>query len=1007
MKTPTSERNLMEQMRAHYASFSDLSELNDLRFFANFVPTIVWTTEPEGRIDFINRKWTDYTGQPSGNDPDLNWTSVIHPDDLDELQIRWAAALGAGATFEMEYRIKRASDGTYRWHEGRSVPLYDGSGRVRKWFGSATDIDPERAEEHHRFLAEASAVLASSLDYEETIDRVAHLAANTIVDWCVVDLLTDDGDLNRITVAHRDAEGEKIGRDWRSQFPMDPGFVQLAQSRRSLLIPRVHEGLFKRPDVYARILELHVRSIICVPLHVRERAIGILTLVTSDSRRALGEPELRVAEDLAHRASIAIENAELYRETAFERSRAESVFEQLPASISVTRGKDHYYALANPRSRWILGEGVRAIIGRTARDVFADMDADFSPAATLDQVMNTGETIARTNLPITARWPEAEERTTKYFDAVFQPVREADGGIGGVMTFAYEVTAQVRARELVMATEQRTSFLAEVSEVLASSIDYELTLERVANLAVPTIADTAGVYVLEGDESISQIAVRHRDPSREALIWELNKLLPLTLDQDRQLPNVMRTGKASILSTIPAPLRQDWNRVSRAEQILDALAIASYMAVPLIVQGRVFGAIALSTTSESGRTFSDDDLALAKELARRAAIAIENAKLYRAAQEANRLKDEFLATVSHELRTPLNAVLGWARILTTSKFDEATIAKGLVTIERNAKAQAKLVEDLLDMGRITSGKLVLNLRETELGQVVASTLESVRPMAANKGISLTSTVDPKCRPIFVDADRVQQIIFNLLTNGLKFTDAGGNVHVSVEDRAHTVRIEVKDDGRGIDREFLPHMFDRFRQADQSITRSFGGLGLGLAIVRHLVELHGGSVTAKSDGPGKGAMFTVLLPAKTSPGGIDAKAYAAQNTAKRGPSLDGLRLLVVDDDADAGELLAHVLGGEGADVQFVTSAKAALEALVTFMPDVLISDIGMPDVDGYTLLKKIRSLSSRISRVPAIALTAYVQPEERKKTLLAGFQLYLSKPVDVEELLAAVVMASGR
>lgn len=383
------------------------------------------------------------------------------------------------------------------------------------------------------------------------------------------------------------------------------------------------------------------------------------------------------------------------------------------------------------------------------------------------------------------------------------------------------------------------------------------------------------------------------------------------------------------------------------------------------------------------------------------------------AEVANRMKDEFLATLSHELRTPLNAMLGWTQLLKSRKFDEHTTARALETINRNTHSLSQLIEDVLDVSRIIRGKLYLNIYQVKIISVIDAAIDTVRPAAEAKEICVECKFDPTIGIIMGDANRLQQVMWNLLSNAIKFTPKGGRVDVKVAEIDSRVQIQVSDTGEGIAPNFLPFVFDRFRQADSSKTRSHGGLGLGLAIVRHLVELHGGTVTAESPGKGQGATFIVNLP---------MKAASVQENSPEQPSpllncevdqncllsLEGLLVLVVDDELDTRQLLTTILSQYGAEVMAVASTAEALEALPLFHPDVLVSDIGMPQEDGYTLIRKLRTLSQEQGgKTPAVALTAYARAEDRTQALLAGFQLHIPKPVNPAELAAVVANLAGR
>ena len=376
------------------------------------------------------------------------------------------------------------------------------------------------------------------------------------------------------------------------------------------------------------------------------------------------------------------------------------------------------------------------------------------------------------------------------------------------------------------------------------------------------------------------------------------------------------------------------------------------------------------------------------------------------AEAANRMKDEFLATLSHELRTPLNSMLGWTRLLRTRQFDENTTARALETIERNASLQAQLIEDILDVSRIIRGKLRLNLRPVNLVAVIETAIDSVRPAAEIKAIQLETLIENSVELISGDSDRLQQVVWNLLTNAIKFTPQGGKVEVRLEYTSSYAQIRVIDTGIGISKNFLPYVFDRFRQADATTTRSYGGLGLGLAIVRHLVELHSGTVYVDSEGEGQGATFTVklLLISEKLEASDALQVHSSGNGVASAnlPCLKNLQVIVVDDDTDTLNFITTVLEQYGAKVRAVTSVREALKALEQLQADVLISDIAMPDEDGYGLISKVRAMEAeRGGKIPAIALTAYASGEERTHALSAGFQIHLPKPVKPAELIAVV------
>ena len=456
------------------------------------------------------------------------------------------------------------------------------------------------------------------------------------------------------------------------------------------------------------------------------------------------------------------------------------------------------------------------------------------------------------------------------------------------------------------------------------------------------------------------------------------------------------------------------------------LPVRSYLAVPVAARsGEAIGGLFFGH-AEAG-VFSARTERLVVGIAAQASVAIDNARLYeetrrvalerellveseRAARlemaRVGHLKDEFLATLSHELRTPLTAILGWAKVLARKPGDPQTLERGLDAIHRNAVAQARLIDDLLDMNRIVSGKVRLDVQPTDLAHVVEIAIEAVRPSAEAKEIRLRTIVDPHAGPVSGDPNRLQQVLWNLLTNAVKFTPKQGRVEVVLQRVNSHLEVAVVDSGIGIAAEFLPLVFDRFRQADSSITRRHGGLGLGLSIVKQLVELHGGTVQAKSDGEGQGATFLVSLPLAALRAAVDREhpAVRAVDLPSDGAAIDlrGLRVLVVDDEPDARELIGELLRECGAQVEVASSVAEALEALQRMRPELLLSDIGMPGRDGYQLIREVRALApEQGGRIPAIALTAFARSEDRARAILAGYQVHVSKPIEAHELLAAV------
>lgn len=661
----------------------------EYRYLADAMPQIVWTSQPNGHTDYYNRRWVEYTGMTVEQANGWGWQSVLHPEDVEACLRRWATALKTGEAYEIEYRFRRASDGSYRWHLGRAVPVRDDKGEIIKWFGTATDIDDrKRAEESLLFSAEASRVLASSLDYETTLSNVARLAVPRLADWCVVHILEEEG-------------------------------------------------------------------------------------------------------------------------------------------------------------------------------------------------------------------------------------------------------------------------------------------------------------------SFQQLAAAHQDASKLEMLRELNRLYPSGLETAHGYRRVVRTGNPELIEVVTDSLLAAVAQDEKHLELLRQLGLKSTLCVPLLARGRVLGAITFAT-AESGRAYDSTSLALAEDLARRASNAVDNARLYQEAQRANRTKEEFLATLSHELRTPLTPILGWVHMIRSGMLKDGDFEHALSVVEKNSQSLTRLINDLLDMSAILSGKMRIEQLPVSLNEVIKEACETVGQLAKMRGIKLEAVVhEDDIVLIQGDRTRLVQIFWNILSNAVKFSEDGGRVRVACEASQSVARVIVEDEGLGIAREFLPEVFERFRQADSSKTRTHGGLGLGLALVKSFVEAHGGSVTAESAGAGRGSRFTVSLPRLVLPVKDEEKALTPAETD---PATGHSSVLVVEDSADTLELLHKTLKIRGYQVTPCESASAALDAAPDGSFDIIISDIGMPEMDGYQLIARLRQLP-HLQSVPAIALSGYAAEQDRNAALDAGFDAHLAKPVDPADLTA--------
>ena len=606
------------------------------------------------------------------------------------------------------------------------------------------------------------------------------------------------------------------------------------------------------------------------------------------------------------------------------------------------------------------------------------------------------------------------------------PIRDAQGRVVGASKIAHDITERRRADAALVALAEEghaLETLRKVGRSVASEFDLDAIVQRVTDAATELSGAACGAF-LEHASDEEGPGWRLRATSGAALA--MGESFPMPAD----FPAGFR-GEASVRSD---DIRVDPRFAhANAAAAPDALSITSYLALPVTSKnGELIGALFLAH-GERAR-FNERAERLAAGIASQAAIAIDNSRLVQAlkdrestlsqllsererilqsertaraeAERLSHLKDEFLATLSHELRTPLNAVQGWTHLLMRGPGTEQQ-KEALAIIERNVRAQSRIISDLLDMSRIVSGKIVLEVQALQLHQVVQAAVDTVRPTAEARGIRINTLLDSSIGFVRGDPNRLQQALWNLLSNAVKFTPSGGRIQVLLERVNSHVEISVEDSGIGIRQDFLPYIFDRFRQADASTTRKYGGLGLGLSIVKNLIELHGGNVRVKSRGENQGSTFIVALPlphVRPEPehlppeeGGIDAALYTIEL-----PSLHGARILVVDYEADGRTLLVRILAVRGAVCSAADSAAQALEMLGAERFDILLSDIGMPRTDGYELIRGARRLDSgRDTPLPAVAITAYARPEDRQRSLVAGYHAHLSKPVEARELVATV------
>jgi PAS domain S-box-containing protein len=702
--------------------------------------------------------------------------------------------------------------------------------------------------------------------------------------------------------------------------------------------------------------------------------------------------------ELVLRVSTHLEMAALRREGADREKEAHTcaILEgALEAVVAMdARGRITFW---NPQAQRVFGRAREEAMGLTFVDLVLPPALGAEHTREMRRFLESGEAHAlNRRVEVSAL---RRDGTTFPAELAVTPMR-----VGG----AYAFTAFIRDISDRKWAERRLGVQHEVTRALAESP----TRDDAAVTVLRTICEG-----LDWDLGLAWVVDPEGDRLRCVALWRPPRDVPpldesegaRTLGRAEELAGrVWETGKPEWLADLASEkggVRLTWPAQA---------GFHAALAFPILLGGHVLGV--MEFFSRQMRQPEGDVLQMMDAIGAQVGQFYERKRAeeevraaYEEARAANRAKDEFLATLSHELRTPLSAIVGWTHMLRTGQLDPATATRAIETIDRNARVQTQLISDILDVSRIVSGKLHLDVRPLELAATIAAALDTVRPSADAKGVTLVSTLEPTAMPVSADPDRLQQVVWNLLANAIKFTPRGGRVELRLRCAGTHAEIAVEDTGPGIPRAFLPHVFERFRQADGSSTRAHGGLGLGLAIVRHLVEAHGGTVRAANAIEGAGSVFTVRLPIMGHEPRVAAQPPEAPlETLARSSDLEGLRVLVVDDDPDTREMVSAILRGQGAQVDLAGSAADALAALPNARPDILVSDVEMPGQDGYELIHNVRLLPADAGgKIPAAALTAYARPEDRMRALKAGFQIHVPKPVQPAELVAVVASLAGR
>ncbi|HEY9763320.1 MAG TPA: PAS domain-containing protein [Trichocoleus sp.] len=888
------------------------------------LPQMVWTADATGAVTYFNQRWYDYSGLSEAQSMGLLGIDAVHPADRDRTLEMWSESLSLGRPFETEYRIRR-HDGIYHWFISRGIPLRDAEQQVTGWIGTITDIHQQKQIQHELTSIMEAVPAAVWIAHDPECHTVtANMTAYRL-------MRRSPGSTMTATPAN-----EPYPFPFKIQIQGEDVDIAELPMQRAGRMGQACEGEFEFVFEDGTVTVIYGKA---VPLRDElgtvQGVIGAFLDVTEQKRVAKALRQKQERLDLAQSAAK-IGSFEWNIETNVNiwSPELEAIYGLQPGQFEGTY--EAWLQRLHPEDR-----------AASERDVQA--------------AMKTGElfTYWRVLWPDNkVRWLHA--RAKVFYDAQDKPQRMV--GVNMDVTDRKEAEAALQQSELMFRTLANT--LPQLFWVIRPDTYPEYVNSRWCDYIGKSLAQ------FQAEQTFDFV-----HPEDQALVLKLWQAAVQTGGEFQVEQRLRRASDGEYR----------WH-LSRALPFHDS-------------QGRIikwFG----SSTDIHDQKMAIEERALALERERSARIALER---------ASRTKDEFLAIVSHELRSPLNGILGWARLMRTRQLPPDITVKALESIERNAQAQTQLIEDLLDISRIIRGNIRLNLCPTSLMPIVEAALDTIRPTASTKSIEVVARLELEAGFVLGDPDRLQQIIWNLLANAVKFTPAGGQVEICLESVGPEIQVQVIDTGQGIDPDFLPYVFDRFRQADATTVRSQGGLGLGLAIVRNLTELHGGSVAVTSPGKDQGTTFTVRFPLhEAATNDTRQPAMLRQSALEAAFDLQGLKILVVDDETDAREFVKFLLEQYGAEVAIASSAQEAQQLLPVLKPNLLLSDIGMPGEDGYSLIRKIRTLPvEQGGQIPAAALTAYARESDRIQALDSGFNVHVPKPIEPIQLLTVLTRLAER
>jgi PAS domain S-box-containing protein len=895
------------------------------RTLADSAPVLIWMADRQRRITFVNQPWLEFTGKSQKDELGTLWESEIYQDDLGRCVEIFQNAFELKRDFQLEYRMRRA-DGELRWLLDHGIPLYGSDDEFTGYIGSRVDVTRQR---------EAADAL------RESEERFRALADNAPAAIFIKDLH------GRYVVANP-LSCQVLGRNdilGTTDHDLLPRDVADRLRQHDQQVIQSGEPLESEEEIYdgaARLMFLSVKF----PLHNAQGEIdGVCGVAFDITDRKQTEEALRESEETFHRMSDSIPQL---------------------AWMALPDGHIFWY-----NQRWYdyTGSTPEQMIGWGWQAVH---DPEHLP-----RVMNSYKESIANGVPWEDTFPlRRHDGAMRWHLSRALPVRNKAGEI--VRWFG--TNTDITDRKQI---ESTLRFLAEASESLSALVDYKQTLRRIAQQAVPTFADWCEVAVVEGErvEYIAVAPIESEEPPHTSELSECK--LPQPTD-DFGMGAIFQSQRSQLLTEISSEMRQELARDEKHREFLEQRSLSSMINLPISVHGQMLGVLCFSR-SDAERPFTPDDLAMAEDLAHRAGIAIENARLYQELREADRRKDDFLAMLAHELRNPLVPIRTGLDLL--SMLPNAD-GKLVGSMQKQVEHLVRLVDDLLDVSRIMRGKVDLRPQKVVLRELIEQVLHAAGPLARQQKHELVTSLTEEEIWLHADPVRIIQVIENLLTNACKYTDPNGRIELSIGREDNQAIISVRDNGNGIDPELLPKVFDLFTQSARTLDRSQGGLGIGLTLVRTLVEMHGGSVSVRSEGTGQGSEFVVRLPT-CAPGAKVVEQRAAPDIPRR--------VLLVDDNRVAADMLRLLLTQLGPhQAETVYSGERVLEKVESFQPEIILLDIGLPGKNGYEVAREIREIAAH-DKILLVALTGYGQLEDRQKSKQAGFDEHLVKPPAMEEI----------